>query len=66
MIATWCQREETKDNPLTQKDKADLQFLYDEWTHPHFVSKEEYSRLLEVKLFEALSREPFIDALSGV
>ena len=48
VIATWCQREETSSKPLTEKDKADLQFLYDEWTHPHFVSKEEYSRLLEV------------------
>ncbi len=50
MIATWCQREETPDKPLTKKDKADLQFLYDEWTHPHFISKEGYSRLMEVGL----------------
>ena len=48
MIATWCQREETPDAPLTAKDRDDLQFLYDEWTHPYFVSKEEYARLLQV------------------
>ena len=48
VIATWCQREETPAKPLTEKDKADLQFLYDEWTHPHFISKEGYSRLMEV------------------
>ena len=48
MIATWCQREEGA-TPFTDKDRADLQFLYDEWTHPHFISKEEYGRLLEVK-----------------
>ena len=50
VIATWCQREETPDNPLTEKDKADLQFLYDEWTHPHFISKEGYSRLMQVEI----------------
>lgn len=46
-IATWCQREETTDNPLSDKDKADLQFLYDEWAHPFFISYEEYGRLLQ-------------------
>ena len=48
VIATWCQREETPDRPLTAKDKAALQFLYDEWAHPYFVSVQEYGRLLEV------------------
>lgn len=48
VIATWCQREETPEAPLTPKEKADLQFLYDEWAHPYFVSVQEYGRLLEV------------------
>lgn len=48
VIATWCQREETVQEPFTQKDKDDLQFLYDEWTHPHFISKEEYCRIMQV------------------
>lgn len=48
VIATWCQREETPDRPLTAKNKAALQFLYDEWAHPYFVSVQEYGRLLEV------------------
>lgn len=47
VIATWCQREETPQNPLTQREKERLQFLYDEWAHPYFVSKEEYGRILE-------------------
>lgn len=47
VIATWCQREETPEAPLTPKEKADLQFLYDEWAHPYFVSVQEYGRLLE-------------------
>ena len=50
VIATWCQREESPDKPLTPKDKAALQFLYDEWAHPYFVSVQEYGRLLEVIL----------------
>jgi MPBQ/MSBQ methyltransferase len=48
VIATWCQREETAATPLSQKERADLQFLYDEWAHPYFVSVQEYGRLLEV------------------
>lgn len=48
VIATWCQREETPDRPFTPKDKSALQFLYDEWAHPYFVSVQEYGRLLEV------------------
>lgn len=33
--------------PFTQKDKDDLQFLYDEWAHPFFISKEEFVRLMD-------------------
>lgn len=50
VIATWCQREETPDKPFTGRDKAALQFLYDEWAHPYFVSVQEYGRLLEVSI----------------
>jgi MPBQ/MSBQ methyltransferase len=45
VLATWCQREETPAAPLSADDRARLQFLYDEWAHPFFVSKEEYGRL---------------------
>jgi MPBQ/MSBQ methyltransferase len=45
VIATWCQREETPQKPFSEDDKARLQFLYDEWAHPYFVSKEEYGRI---------------------
>lgn len=48
VVATWCQREETADHPLSEKDKKDLQFLYDEWAHPYFISIEEYKRIIEV------------------
>lgn len=48
VIACWCQREETPEAPLTQQDKEELQFLYDEWAHPFFISPEEFERLMQV------------------
>ncbi|KAG2492299.1 hypothetical protein HYH03_009539 [Edaphochlamys debaryana] len=45
VIACWCQREEGS-RPFTEQDKADLQFLYDEWAHPYFISIEEFGRLM--------------------
>ena len=47
VIATWCQREEPP--AFTARERAALQFLYDEWAHPFFVSVQEYGRLLEVR-----------------
>jgi len=40
-IATWCQREEG-DKPFTPKERATLDYLYGEWTHPYFISIDEY------------------------
>ncbi len=60
VIATWCQREETPDTPLTSKEKADLQFLYDEWAHPYFVSVQEYGRLLEVTDLPIMCPRPLV------
>ena len=56
-IATWCQRETTPSTPFTDKDRADLQFLYDEWAHPFFVSKEEYGRLAQVSCSVCVQRK---------
>lgn len=58
VIATWCQREETPEVALTPKEKADLQFLYDEWAHPYFVSVQEYGRLLEVTNVPSIHPHP--------
>ena len=44
VIATWCQRD-AETIPLSDNDKERLQFLYDEWAHPYFISKEEYGRI---------------------
>lgn len=48
MIACWCQREETPESPLSPTEKEQLQFLYDEWAHPYFISNLEFGRLMEV------------------
>ena len=45
VLATWCQRETPP--ALTKVEKSQLQFLYDEWAHPYFISIEEYGRLVE-------------------
>ncbi len=48
VIACWCQREETPQAPFSEKDKADLKFLYEEWAHPFFISIQEFERLMNV------------------
>ena len=49
-FACWCQREDDVSKgckPFDKRDKRDLKFLYEEWTHPYFVSKEKFQELLE-------------------
>lgn len=50
VIACWCQREETPDKPLSDTEKRQLQFLYDEWAHPYFISIQEFERLMKVRV----------------
>ncbi|KAG1676388.1 hypothetical protein FOA52_001183 [Chlamydomonas sp. UWO 241] len=47
VIACWCQREETPAAPFSASEKQQLQFLYDEWAHPYFISIQEFVRLME-------------------
>jgi len=44
VIATWCQRESPPD--FTPKERKTLDYLYGEWTHPYFISIEEYARIM--------------------
>lgn len=46
VMAVWCQRDDTE-VAFDKRDKRDLQYLYEEWTHPYFISKEAYSELIE-------------------
>uniref|UniRef100_A0A6U2CZN2 Methyltransferase domain-containing protein n=1 Tax=Hemiselmis andersenii TaxID=464988 RepID=A0A6U2CZN2_HEMAN len=43
VVATWCQKE----GDITPSEQKDLNFLYEEWAHPYFVSYEEYGRLMK-------------------
>merc|ERR1712127_10146 len=45
VMATWCQRDD-RVVPFDKKDKRDLRFLYEEWTHPYFISIEKYKELV--------------------
>ena len=36
-MATWCQRDNST-MPFTPEEEKKLDFLYSEWTHPHFIS----------------------------
>lgn len=46
VMATWCQRDDSK-VPFTKKDERDLRFLYEEWTHPYFISIEKYKEIMD-------------------
>merc|ERR1719296_655471 len=46
VMATWCQRDD-REVPFDKKDKRDLRFLYEEWTHPYFISIEAYKELID-------------------
>jgi len=46
VMATWCQRDD-REVPFSEKDERDLNFLYEEWTHPYFISIEKYAELIE-------------------
>ncbi len=37
VVATWCQRDNST-TPFTPEEEKKLDFLYSEWTHPHFIS----------------------------
>lgn len=46
VMATWCQRDD-RQVPFDEKDKRDLRFLYEEWTHPYFISIEKYAEIID-------------------
>jgi MPBQ/MSBQ methyltransferase len=46
VMACWCQRDD-RQVPFAKRDKRDLQFLYEEWTHPYFVSIQTFAKLMD-------------------
>merc|ERR1712060_748436 len=45
VIATWCEREEPPE--FSPSERKTLDYLYGEWTHPYFISIEEYARIMQ-------------------
>jgi len=45
VIATWCQRD--PDPPFTPEEKEQLQYVYDEWSHPYFISIADYANFMK-------------------
>ena len=45
VIATWCQRDD-RTKPFNAAERKMLDFLYAEWTHPYFISIEDYAALM--------------------
>jgi len=43
-VATWCQRQDPP--AFTEGELAELDYLYKEWSHPFFISKEKYARIM--------------------
>eukprot|EP00568_Trieres_chinensis_P008395 CAMPEP_0183291154 /NCGR_PEP_ID=MMETSP0160_2-20130417/665_1 /TAXON_ID=2839 ORGANISM="Odontella Sinensis, Strain Grunow 1884" /NCGR_SAMPLE_ID=MMETSP0160_2 /ASSEMBLY_ACC=CAM_ASM_000250 /LENGTH=398 /DNA_ID=CAMNT_0025451913 /DNA_START=99 /DNA_END=1291 /DNA_ORIENTATION=- len=46
VMACWCQRDD-RDRPFDKKDERDLKFLYEEWTHPYFVSIDKFKDIID-------------------
>jgi len=44
VVATWCQRDNAT-QAFTAEEADSLDFLYSEWTHPYFISVNDYARL---------------------
>merc|ERR1719409_582848 len=45
VVATWCQRDPTP--PFTEREKTALTFVYEEWSHPYFISINDYADLMK-------------------
>lgn len=46
VMACWCQRDDSE-RPFDARDKRDLQYLYEEWTHPFFVSIGTFAKMID-------------------
>jgi MPBQ/MSBQ methyltransferase len=46
VMACWCQRD-NETVPFDRRDRRDLQYLYEEWTHPYFISIQSFRKLID-------------------
>ncbi|CAM9217259.1 unnamed protein product, partial [Chrysoparadoxa australica] len=45
VIGTWCQRDDTE-VPFSEDETKRLQYMYDQWSHPPFISIKAYENLM--------------------
>ncbi|KAF8821477.1 putative tocopherol O-methyltransferase [Cardiosporidium cionae] len=45
LVAVWCQRDDLE-HPFLDIEKQKLQYLYDQWSHPPFVSAQKMKEIL--------------------
>lgn len=61
VMACWCQRDD-RAKPFDARDKRDLRFLYEEWTHPYFISIEGFAELIdETKVMGPVKTANWVD-----
>lgn len=46
VMACWSQRDDSE-IPFDTRDQRDLQYLYEEWTHPYFISVKDWAQLMK-------------------
>lgn len=46
VMACWSQRDDSV-KPFDKRDRRDLDYLYEEWTHPFFISIPAWAKLME-------------------
>jgi MPBQ/MSBQ methyltransferase len=47
VMACWCQRDADSQKPFDARDQRDLKFLYEEWSHPYFISIQGFKDLID-------------------
>lgn len=45
VVATWCERDPIP--PFTSEERTTLKYVYEEWSHPYFISISAYGKLME-------------------
>ena len=61
VMACWSQRDDSV-VPFTKRDVRDLNYLYEEWTHPFFISIKEWAKLMDdTGLVEPVTTANWVD-----
>jgi len=45
VIAVWCERDPVP--PFTNEERTSLKFLYEEWSHPYFISINAFGKIMQ-------------------